>query len=124
VLIPADCLQGKLWKIRARCEADTRGRFTRRFPGLSRFWIFSFCQIDECRQIVLLLRNRETGIALGGGAPDGRFWNRPGSLGARRRLRERKMAAEHASNNTQTERRAINALPKQHAEPPTGVVGW
>src|ERR1700688_2026385 len=70
------------------------------------------------------MRNRKTGIAEGGGAADGRFWDGPGLLGARRRLRQYRMSAEQGSNKSQFDCRAFNALPKQHAEPPTRVVRW
>ncbi len=94
MLKAADRLQRKLRKIGAFCEAYGRGRFTRGFPSLARFWVFSFCEIYQRRQIVLFLRNRKTVIAEGFGAADGRFWNRPRLRGTRRRLRDRQMSAE------------------------------
>src|ERR1700744_1978566 len=71
VLKTADRLQGKLRKIRALRKADTRSRFTRYFPSLACFWICSLCQIDQRRQIVLLLWNREARTTQGFGTVDG-----------------------------------------------------
>ena len=106
-----------------------RGRYPRplhaRLPKPPAYWDFSFRQIDQRRQIVLLMRNRKTGITEGGGAADGRFWNGPGLLGVSAALaRAASRAPSMPAIKSQSDRRAFNALPKQHAEPPTRVVRW